>query len=127
MQGRRNVVSKILLPGLLCIVCVAGCSTAEYEIAGKILHKKQALKGDDIRVAFLRVADGKHTPPIDAEVNSQQGTFRVRLPQGKYHVAVMQYDRDTLQDKLRGVYKEGNTKIVQEITGSAEVVIELDN
>jgi hypothetical protein len=126
----------------LVLTVLAGCAEARDDVVpvrGKVTMggTPLAVKGREIGVGyvelhFYRVRDDGSidTEPADAAVE-ESGEFSVRgrdgggLPPGRYKIAVRQLDPAPDNDKLGGRFNRQNSKIVREVTGEEEIVIDV--
>jgi len=124
---------------LLTLASLTGCgpsAPAGYVVPkGKLTNAGQPLTVKPmvglIEVIFLRQApEGTPVDPQIAKLNPD-GTFVVHgtggqgLEPGKYKIVVRQWDEYPNKDTLKGAFDEKNTKIVRDVTGNEEIVIDV--
>lgn len=135
--------SPLLCVGLL-IGALIGCGSSgpEYKetviLKGKVtkggqpLTVNKAQMGDYARVEATFIPEAADATPHTVVVK-EDGTFDMvttegkPLPEGKYKVAVRQWEPVNTNDLLKGAFDEKNTPIKREIkSDTKEVTIDLD-
>ncbi len=127
--------------GLLApILFLAGCGDGgppRQVIKGKVSKGGEVMKVKEqvgrLRVFFLRQDDQGPADPREATVNFADGAFEVKgpdgrgIPAGKYKICVEWKDDFSPfgKDKLAGKFNEANSKILRDIPGSGDIVIDV--
>jgi hypothetical protein len=78
-------------------------------------EKLAAAKAARLQLRFLRVDEKSGANFSETAFAEPDGTFKARLPKGKYRIAVGYYP-DGREDKLGGKFDERNSKILRDVT-----------
>lgn len=124
---------------LFCIAAISGCGASPppgfVVPKGKVTKAGQPLTVKPmvglVEVIFLREApEGTPVDPQIAKLNPD-GTFVVHgtggqgLEPGKYKIVVRQWDEYPNLDLLQGAFDEKRTKIVRDVNGTDEILIDV--
>jgi hypothetical protein len=131
---------------VLAMAAILGCSRSSsgiketaVPVKGRVTNAGQPLKISNpmvgwVEVAFIEVkGDGRpdragETFTTHADENGafvMAGRLGNGLTPGKYRIAVHQWDPFPQTDKLGGKFGEKRTKIVREVTGKEEILIDV--
>lgn len=123
------------LPAFAVLVALfVGCGGGGGVIPrGKVTKGGQPLKVSEKGMVQVRLfpAEGTVETTYSGQV-AADGTFQVKgsdgkaIPAGKYKIAVFQLDPYPTTDLLKGQFDEKKTTIVRDVSGSQEIVIDLD-
>ncbi len=145
--GRRQVSLSLVWLLLSCLAVAAaglsGCAKGgsktepEFTISGKILRGGNPLlldpvmakaKAAMVSVKFIRIDGSGGADFSNTAFADESGAFRIKVPKGKYRVAVTHINGRQPGDNLQGAYGERKSKIEQDVSGdAADLVIELDS
>jgi hypothetical protein len=115
---------------------VCGCGgDGRIKARGRILKNGQPFQlkeGEGLRIVFFPPeAPGTTYESYAAVFDNDDGSFKVTgrdgkgLPPGKYRIAIEHLKKK--QDLFKGAFSGKRTPIVREITGSDEIIIDLDH
>jgi hypothetical protein len=129
---------RLLSCALVLLVALnSGCGSGRVKAKGRLLQDGRPFPSDEpglvVHVVFIPLAESNPAAPEGnsvAEFNREDATFRVAgrdgrgLPPGKYRISV-QVNRKR-KDIFEGAFNAVNSKIVREVTSSAdEIVVDL--
>ena len=131
---------------IFAMALILGCSQASngiketvVPVKGRVTNAGQPLAISNtvlgwVEVAFMEIkGEGKQAQAGQAFAAhaDASGAFTIPgllgngLPPGKYRIAVQQWDPFPKTDKLGGKFSKQSTKIVREVTGKEEVLIDV--
>jgi hypothetical protein len=126
---RRDLAAAWLL---VAVAVYAGCGKRQNNITvtGSIVRNGQPLplsKNGYVEVTLQPDVDpNKAFTPRMAECDQATGKFEIRdIPAGKYKVGIQQFDPDPTNDKLKGAFFAGTSKIVRDLDGKTPLNIDL--
>ncbi len=123
----RAIVLTITFAACGVLFLTSGCEAKKVTVRGKVSYASSPLKGTErepVVIRFTKLEEKKRVKVFDAQVNQDEGTFRVQLPPGKYQVSVAHFNAD-LEDEFDGFFAEGASPITREIKGNEEIDIDL--
>lgn len=134
------IMRQVTLCAALCGMMLAGCGGASgpprFKVKGHVSNKGQLLKVRPmvgrVQVTFYPVTE-PGTPRVDPQeaVVEPNGDFIVHgtdsngIVAGKYKIAVRQWEEFPNKDVLNGMFDEKNTKIIKDVTGDEDIVIDV--
>ena len=144
MVSRRT--RPVAVIAILAMAAILGCSRSSsgiketaVPVKGRVTNAGQPLKISNPMVGWVEVAfiemkgEGKEAKAgeIFTTHSDESGAFAVAgrlgngLTPGKYRIAVHQWDPFPQTDKLGGKFGEKSTRIVREVTGKEEILIDV--
>jgi len=129
----------LLFGAMLLAGCGGPAGPPRQVVRGRITNGGEIMKHKEVlgkvEIGFRRIEQGKSDSEIDintADYNQQDGTFTVVGPDGrgiqagKYKISVTwKDDHPGGPDKLKDRFSEEKTKIVRDVDGAGEIVIDL--
>jgi hypothetical protein len=124
---------------LLVLVVFWGCSRNATEdgtvrVRGRVTNAGQPLEveGTDVglgsvAVGFYPMYDGEELVELTSAQANAEGHFELidGIPPGTYRITVRQWDPYPQVDRLKGKFDEKRSKIVRQLTGEEDLVIDV--